>query len=176
MRSDSRLDVRQVHLDMIEEHPVYSELQVLEYLVCVDFLLPVPAKFLSFESVMFLLNMHPVFVIPGKQDKYYCVGGLRSLNIARNSLPKVDSIIPVLFVTGIKKSEIREFCIFDIIATSLCFSVQSPDIFCKFIGSLPKELKNKLFSNKLGPTRISKMLNVSRESIRKWMQKPLKNS
>ena len=161
-------------IDLIEQHPLYSDPQVLDYLISVDYLLSEPGKHLNKKAIEYLLDLHPVKVIPGKDEKYFCIGGLRSLSIARACYRGDESPIPVIIATGIGKKGIREHCLKDLVISSLCFSVQSPESVCRFLDGLADEFKKEVFVNNHGPSNLSRLLKVSRETIRKWISKPHK--
>ena len=138
-----------------------------EFLVCNDFLLAYQNKHLSEKSVDYLLDLHPIQVISVMNGKYRCVGGRRSLSIARDIYCK-DKIIRVTLVKSIKPSEIQNMLMIDLFLCSVCFGIKKPDWLHKLINSIPEEIRRSLFVAKHGTSKLSQMLHVSKETVRKW--------
>ena len=138
-----------------------------EFLVCNDFLLTNPAKHLSDKSVDYLLGLHPIHVMSVKNGKYYCVGGRRSLSIARDVYQK-DKKVQVILQKSIKFGEIHDRLLIDIFLCSVCFGIKKPDWLHKLIDSIPEQIRRSLFVSNHGTSKLSQLLNISRETTRKW--------
>ena len=138
-----------------------------EFLVCSDFLLLTPEKHLTEKSVDYLLNLHPIHVISVKNGKYRCVGGRRSLSIARDVYCK-DKKIKVIVVQPVKNSEIQNMLLIDLFLCCICFGIKKTDYLHNLIGAIPVEIRRTLFVPKHGTSKLSRILNVSRETVRKW--------
>ena len=141
-----------------------------EFLVCNDFLLAYPNEHLSEKSVDYLLDLHPIQVIPVMNGKYRCVGGRRSLSIARDIYCK-NRRIKVTLVQHMKPSEVHNMLMVDLFLCSVCFGIKKTDWLHKLINSIPEEIRRSLFVAKHGTSKLSRMLNVSRETVRKWNTK-----
>jgi len=67
-----------------QNHPVFKKPEIREKFITNEFLLDDPKALILPEMIPYLLELHPIQVIPGKNDSYYCVGGLRSLSIVQS--------------------------------------------------------------------------------------------
>lgn len=163
----------QIALDMIIPHR-NADPAIDEFLICADFLLSQPKEHLSEKLVDQLLELHPIMVVSAKGGTYHCVGGRRSLSITRNILPSAKKIT-VILMPKMTDSEIESRRFADIFIAATCFSVTEYSWLHRLILSMPAELKLRdLFVKNHGPSKLSRLLNISRETERQWARKTKK--
>jgi hypothetical protein len=78
------------------------------------------------DGVQQLLTLHPIHVIFVRK-KYYCIAGIRQLNIATMSLDDKASI-PVRLMNGLTGEQIKELSLADLFLTSLVFSAENAGV------------------------------------------------
>jgi hypothetical protein len=170
----------QLQLSQIDNHPSYVDPTIVEQHILTEYMLVAaeqdtedPNKkriiHLKKTAIDALLELHPIQVVAGKNDRYYCIGGIRSLSIARNCLPLSDSV-PVTLLEDIKKEEARKRCLTDVFMTS-CLSLRNVESLHRIFTLLPENLKADLINIHTGTVGIAKLLGVERETIRLWKQK-----
>ena len=100
---------------------------ILDYqkIIDSDYLLNHADRFTP-DGVQQLLTLHPIHVIV-ERKKYYCIAGIRQLNIATMSLD-MDASVPVRLLRGLPEEKIRELCLADLFLTSLVFSVENAGV------------------------------------------------
>ena len=162
-----------VPLDHIVQHPSYVDMAAIEQHILTEYMLvcsghtkTVPIIHLKKDAIDALLEIHPIQVISGKKDRYYCIGGIRTLSIARNCLPPSE-MIPVVVLSDIKKKEARERCLIDVFLTS-CLSLRNIESLHRIITLLPEDIIKKLITVDTGTVGMAKLLGVERETIRLW--------
>lgn len=155
---------------MIVPHPAYSDPVMIEQFILTEFMMDKPVLHLSRNAVENLLELHPIFVVKkNKDDNYFCIGGIRSLSIARNCLMPLD-VVSVMLLNKIKIEVAGKRCLTDIFVTS-CLSLRSSESLYRFIELIPDDQLSELFKKPHGVSLLARMLNVSRETIRKWKKK-----
>lgn len=75
------------------------------------------------EGVMLLLAVHPIHVIK-KNKKFFCITGIRQLNIATMCLD-MEASIPVRPLNGLSGEQVNDLCLADLFLTPLIFSVDN---------------------------------------------------
>lgn len=155
----------------IKNHPIFSEYERLDFLLKISKTSPD----LSEKSFEYLFVQHPIVVIPTTKGDYYCIGGVRTLSLARSCF-REDHIIKVNYVTGLSKAQIIEHCHFDLVLPALCFSTASHRNLSDLLDKLPPDFTAKILNRQIGPSSSAKLLNISRETKRRWMKEHRKNS
>lgn len=102
---------------------------------------------LTDRAIQLNLLMHPVLVIKAKRakDRFSCVGGLRSLALAKASLPK-ETEIAVSLLTRPSPADIELLVNADVLLTHLLFSLRTPVTVGKVIEKVHKEHLESLLS------------------------------
>ncbi|MGD0584644.1 MAG: hypothetical protein ABSA86_02565 [Oryzomonas sp.] len=97
---------------------------ILDYQNIIDptYLLRHADRFTS-DGVQQLLTLHPIHVIV-ERKKYYCIAGIRQLNIATVCLDD-EASIPVRLMKGLTGEQIKDLYLADLFLTSLVFSVEN---------------------------------------------------
>jgi len=162
-----------IPLGEITPHKTFTEPGMIEHFIQTEFLLATPAKYLSKRAVYTLLELHPVQVIYSKRDGYNCIGGVRSFSIARNCLPPSDAI-PVIHIDKMDSDAIVNHCLADIFLTTACLSIQSSESLYRYLQILPSTIKDQLLKPPCGTSQLARMLNVTRETVRKWKNKTVR--
>ena len=152
-------------IGLIKNHPVFSEYEPLDFLLRISKNSPR----LSAVSIEYLLTQHPVTVVSASKGDYFCVGGLRSLSLARIGLDD-DSEIQVIYLSGLSKAQIVEQCHLYLVLPAICFSTVSQKYLHRLIEKLPPNLISKISNQPVGSSSIARLLGTSRETIRRWMK------
>ncbi len=168
-----------VPIELILNHPAYIDQTVVEVHVLTEYMMVMARQsekddtrrivHLMQPAIDALLELHPIQVVMDKKERYYCIGGIRTLSIARNCLLPSETI-PVTVLTGIKKDEARERCLIDVFMTS-CLSLRNLESLYRILKLLPDDIKQKLISVDTGKVGIAKLINVDMETIRLWNKK-----
>jgi len=95
---------------------------------------------LTDRAIQLNLVIHPVIVIKAKRakDRYLCVGGVRSLALAKASLPR-EAEIAVTLITRPRPADIELLIGADILLTHLLFSLRTPVTVGKIFQKIQKE-------------------------------------
>lgn len=143
-------EIISAELKKIIQHSLYAKFSTL--LATINYLLPSNGILAEQAQVLNLL-VHPIVVILQKksQDCYFCVSGIRSLLLAKSSLP-LDKTLPVTLVKCQRHDEIEMMVHADILLSPLLMSVRSPATIGAIYQTLKKEqidrLLNKDINNK----------------------------
>ena len=113
-----------IELGKIGLHKAYTSPVMVENFIQTEFMLATPAIHLTKKAVLTLLELHPVQVMPTKREGYVCVGGVRTLSIARNCLSPSEKI-KVTHVLNMPDDEAADRCLVDIVLTATCLSVSN---------------------------------------------------
>lgn len=161
----------QIELEKINVLPAFSDPAVIELFFVAGSLLSNLPKYLSSQAVSYLLDLHPIHVIEIKKKGYYCAGGMRTLSVVRNCcLP--SKVIPVTLLPSMKEAAAHKRCLADLFLTA-CLSLRTPESLFRFLEFLSDDLKSELFvsTELLTVSKIAKLLNLNRETIRSWKKK-----
>lgn len=151
----------------IKLHPVFKQPEVVEHLITTEFVLKEPQQLFCPEIVPYLLELHPIQVISGKNDKHFCVGGLRTLSIVRNILPPTDKI-DVVPLVGIRREDALNRCLIDLLITTSCFSLSSRESIYRTMHLIPQKVRDELLAAQYCPSKIARILQVHLETVRQW--------
>jgi hypothetical protein len=162
-----------IPLGDIKLHPAFKQPEVVEHLITTEFVLKEPQKLFCPEIVPYILELHPIQVISGKNDKYFCVGGLRSLSIIRQLLLP-SAMITVAHLAKMEDEAVLSRCLIDILVSASCFSLRSKGSIHKTIQYIRENIRDELLTTKAGPSRIAKMLQVNPETVRLWNKRTKK--
>jgi len=162
-----------VPLENIKNHPVFKKPEIREKFITNEFLLDDPKALILPEMIPYLLELHPIQVIPGKNDSYYCVGGLRSLSIVRHLLLPSEKV-EVLCLEKMRDDVVLNRCLVDILVATSCFTVSSKESVYKTLLFFRENIRDELLVTEHRPSRIAKMLQVHVETVRLWSKKPPK--
>ncbi len=123
-----------LELNKIVPHELYEDYSVLQ--ATSDYMLP-SADTLTEQAYAIHLLLHPIIVIRHKRtkDRYKCIGGLRSLLLAKSSLD-MDQNLSVILIDRPSQSEIELIVNTDILLSPLLMSVRNPVT----IGALYKKM------------------------------------
>jgi len=126
-------------LGSITTHPRYDDFS--EMLATTSYMMTSTHALTDQAKVLNLL-MHPVVVTRAKRakDRFICVGGLRSLMLAKSSLP-LEKEITAILVEPIRQDDIELLVIADILLTHLLFSVRTPETIGQLYIHLVKKQK-----------------------------------
>lgn len=160
----------EIPIKKISPYKTYMKTEIVEHFIQTEYMLAAPAKHLSTQAVYALLELHPVQVVHSKHDEYLCVGGIRSFSIARNCLSLSDTI-PVILISKMKEDATANRCLTDIFITTACLSIKSSESMFRYFQIIPEYIKNEMFKQPHGPSQLARMLNVTRETVRKWKNK-----
>lgn len=151
-KSDASInDKDKVTLGSITTHDLYDHFN--ELLTTTNYALT-SVELFSERALEINLRLHPIIVVLVKNqtDRYCCIGGFRSLLLAKASMP-LQMKIRVVLIPRPPIEEIRLMVIGDVLLTHTLFSVSSPDtigsIFLKIHeGILPFLLKSEMRTKK----------------------------
>lgn len=131
-------DKDKVILDSISLHDQYDRFN--ELLAKTNYALTSGSIF-SKRALEINLRLHPIIVIPAKKQakRYSCIGGFRSLLLAKASIP-LEEKIRVVLISCPEVEDIRLMVIGDILLTHTLFSVSSPDT----IGSIFLKIQEEM--------------------------------
>ena len=87
-----------------------------------NYLLKSPER-ITPSAVQLLLTLHPIMVTT-KRNRFFCIGGIRQLNIASIVLGN-DALVPVHIFKGLTDENITELCLADLFLTPLSFSINN---------------------------------------------------
>lgn len=140
----------QIKLRCITSHPCYDLYN--ELLTITDYVLT-SGQVLTDVAISILFALHPVIVVKHKKDKdqYLCVGGFRTLLIAKSILD-LDTEIPVVLRDGLTDENINLLINADVLLTHLLFSVKRPET----IGSIYRMVSSENLSELLDESAQSK--------------------
>ena len=83
-------------------------------------------KKISTSTLILLLNLHPIIVVPKKDNKYHVIGNVRLYSIVMNRIKnndiKVKEKIPVLILDTNDEDILRSFTLFDSFTAALLYS------------------------------------------------------
>lgn len=117
-----------------------------------------------------LLLLHPVLASTAPGDGcYYCVGGIRTLSLAKALLDPLE-IIPIQYFPRLRTSKIDILVSEDALMTQLLFSSRSPSDLGELFSKTPADHIEKLLAiqNK-SKERFSNLLGFSRNTLFKHM-------
>jgi hypothetical protein len=126
-------------LGSITTHPRYDDFS--EMLATTSYMMT-STQALTDRAIELNLLMHPVVVTRAKRakDRFICVGGLRSLMLAKSSLP-LEKKITAILVEPTPQADIELLVIADILLTHLLFSVRTPETIGQLYVYLVKKQK-----------------------------------
>lgn len=156
-----------VPLGSIRMHPAFKRSELAEHLITTEFLVEKPHQMFGPLTIPYLLELHPIQVVSGKNGIYYCVGGLRTLSIIRHAILDTEEI-PVEILSSIKGDVVLKRCLVDILVSMTCFSVRSGESIVRSLQFVRGELRKEYIAPLFGPSKIARMLQVSVETVRKW--------
>jgi hypothetical protein len=156
-----------VSLGSIKMHPSFKRSELAEHLITTEFLLEKPHQMFGPLTIAYLLELHPIQVVLGKNDTYYCVGGLRTLSIVRRVKLGTEEI-PVKLIPGINGDAVLDRCLVDILVSTTCFSVRSGGSIIRTLQLVQGNLRKEYLAPLCGPSKIARMFQVSVETVRKW--------
>jgi hypothetical protein len=112
-----------VPLNSIVQHDFYAPFS--QFLTLASYMLT-SAEALTKDAIESSLLLHPVLVMkPSRSKSYHCIGGLRSLTLARGVLVS-DASLQVVLLARQDSAEIKQLVHADILLTHLLFSLRSP--------------------------------------------------
>lgn len=123
---------------------------------------------LSEDAVKLILLMHPVHVAKADNNKWECIGGLRSLQIAKLVFNTATKIL-VTTHSRLGENEREWICYADLLLSPLCLSAR--DTISMTLQALSAEPCSEKWSNSWLPhiaashSGMAHALNVSRSSI-----------
>ena len=159
-----------VALGEISLHKAYTSPVMVENFIQTEFMLKTPAKHLTKKAVLTLLELHPVQVMYFKREGYVCVGGVRSLSIARNCLAATEKI-SVTQLPNVPYDKATDRCLTDILLSATCLSVESRESLFHCHQISPENIRNELFKRSDSPTHLPGLFGITRETLRIWKQK-----
>jgi DNA-binding transcriptional regulator YiaG len=71
----------------------------------------------------------------------------------------------------LKEEDAANHCLTDIFLSSACLSIKSSESLFRYLQILPEHIKKYIFKQPHGPSQLARMLNVTRETLRKWKNK-----
>ena len=118
-----KLEPNKVPLNSIVQHDFYAPFS--QFLALSSYMLTT-ADALSKDAFESIFLLHPILVTRTKRSKsYHCVGGLRTLTLARGVFAD-DSSIQVISLGNKDLMEIKQLVHAHILLTHLLFSLRSP--------------------------------------------------
>jgi hypothetical protein len=121
---DFKSEIVPVELKKIMPHDLYGDFNDL--LATANYMLP-SNGIMTEQALALSLIMHPIVVIYSRRlkDRYYCVGGIRSLLLAK-STQSLDAILSVTLVRLQRVDEIELAVKADMLLSPLLMSIRSP--------------------------------------------------
>lgn len=131
-------EIVSAELKKIIPHDLYDDFSAL--LASVNYMLP-SNGILTEQAIALNLLIHPIVVIRFKksQDRYLCIGGIRSLLLAKSSL-SLDKILPVTLIKCSRYDEIELVVKADIMLSPLLMSIRSPATIGAILQKMRKEV------------------------------------
>jgi hypothetical protein len=119
-----------------------------------NYMLPT-TKIITGEAMRLFLITHPVVLnkTDNSKEKYECVGGMRTLLLAKSSLP-LDHKIPALVLKRPRKEDIAALVAADILLSPLLLSIRNPSTIGRFFNQLYKENSITRLLNKTALTKV----------------------
>ena len=153
-----------VELKNIAPHERYSGFSTL--LAITDYMLP-SNGILTEQAMALGLLMHPIVVIRFKksQDRYLCIGGFRSLQLAKSSL-SLDTILSVTLIDRPRLEEIELAVNADILLSPLLMSIRSPATIGAIYQQMSKdEIETLLIKGMQNKTSFSEITGYAKNTI-----------
>ena len=149
-------------INYIVPHVWYGEFS--ELLTTTDYMLP-STEVLTEQAMSLCLLMHPIVVIHYKKakDRYQCIGGLRSLLLAKASLP-LDTMLSVTFVERPPIEEIILAVNADVLLSPLLMSIRNPATIGTIYKQMCKEEIDALLT-KGNKTSLAKQMGYQRNTV-----------
>lgn len=132
-----------VELKNISPHDRYDGF--INLLATASYMMP-SNRIMTDQAIDLSLLMNPIVVIRFRkaQDRYLCIGGIRSLMLAKSSLA-LDAILPVTLV-GLQRIDDIELAVnTDILISPLLMSIRSPSAIGAIHQKMSKEGIEALF-------------------------------
>lgn len=169
IKPDNLLNV-EIQLECIEPHQYYRESEIIEFLICEEFSLRNASHHITQFTLSCLLELHPIYVVSASGDKFECVGGLRSLSIARQCMQPTDRI-SVKFIQSLSGDDAHILCLTDLFIMSTSFNWTSNESAYRGVRLIPEQIFETLTVNCKKQSDIARLLNVSPASIQQWSKK-----
>lgn len=134
---DFKSEIVSVDLNKIFPHDLYDDFNDL--LATANYMLP-SNGIMTEQALAISLLMHPIVVIYSRRSKkrYYCIGGIRSLLLAK-STQALETILSVTLV-GLKRADEIELAVkADMLLSPLLMSIRSPATIGAIHQTLQKE-------------------------------------
>ncbi len=131
-------------LNTITPHDLYGQFSSL--LAETDYMLPSGAMFTD-DILRISLLQHPMVVIRTKttKERFRCVSNIRSFMLAHSVL-KRDDALPVILIDRPTAEEISLLVNTDLVATSLLYSLRSPQLVGRVYEKLKRDGSDGLYA------------------------------
>jgi len=145
-------EIVSVPLKNISPHHQYDYFR--ELLATTNYMLP-SNDILTGRALALNLLMHPIVVIRFKrsQDRYLCIGGIRSLLLAKSSMD-LDKTLPVSIVNKLSYREKKLMVNADMLLSPLLMSIRNPST----IGAVYQLMKKEEIDALLEPDMHNKSM------------------
>lgn len=163
-RIDGSCQMVPVILKNISPHDDYERFN--EILAGTNYLLP-SSGILSVQALKFSLLMHPIMVIKAKQGKerYFCVGGIRSLLLAQSTL-NPEQELSVTLLDRLRSADITVMINTDVLLSPLLHSIRNPATIGKIHQLMGQVELQALFSNgSLNKSNLARYMTCARNTV-----------
>lgn len=157
-------EIVSAELKKIIPHDLYDDFSAL--LATVNYMLP--SNGIQTEQAIALnLLIHPIVVIRFKktQDRYLCIGGIRSLLLAKSSL-SLDKILSVTLVKCTRYDEIELVVKADILLSPLLMSIRSPATIGAIHQKMCKEeIESLLIKGMHNKSKLAEQMDYAKNTV-----------
>lgn len=162
-----------VELNKIKPHVYYEDYAAM--LAIANYMLP-SNDILTEKAQTLNMLMHPIVVIHAKktQDRYLCIGGIRSFMLAQSSLA-LDKVLSVTLIDRPRLEEIESMVNADILLSPLLMSIRCPSAIGTILMKMRKEdIDALLIKEKNIKSNLAKQMGYAKNTI--FTPKPIKST
>lgn len=161
---DLKISIISADLKNISPHDRYDD--YIDLLATANYMMP-SNRILTDQALALCLHMHPIVAIYSRRskDRYFCIGGIRSLLLAKASLA-LDKIISVTLVDCLRIEEIAMMVNADILLSPLLMSIRSPATIGAIHQKMHKEeIEELLIKGMHNKSKISEEIGFAKNTI-----------
>lgn len=161
---DLKSSIISAELKNISPHDRYDGFTGL--LATANYIMP-SNRIMTDQAIDMSLLLNPIVVIRFKktQDRYLCIGGIRSLLLAKASLA-LDKVLSVTLVDFLKIEEIALVVNADILLSPLLMSIRSPATIGTIYQKMHKEeIEELLIKGMHNKSKISEEIGFAKNTI-----------
>lgn len=161
---DLKSSIISAELKNISPHDRYDGF--IDLLATANYIMP-SNRIMTDQAIDLSLLMNPIVVIRLKkaQDHYLCIGGIRSLMLAKASLP-LDEILSVTLVDNLRFEEIALVVNADIFISPLLMSIRSPATIGAIHQKMSKEdIKKLLIKDMDNKSKFSAEISFAKNTV-----------